>query len=389
MTAAPLIALADAGKRYTKFEDAPMLVSAALRLRARTTRSQLWAVRHVDLEVAPGECIGVIGRNGSGKSTLLQMLAGVTAPTEGRVTVRGKVAPLISVGVGFHPELTGRENVYVNAAILGLTRREVDARLDAIVDFADIAGFVDTPVKFYSSGMFVRLGFAVAINVNPHVLLIDEVLAVGDLAFQMKCFDKMAEIRDSGATVVVVSHNLNAVRRMCDHTMVLHSGAQRFYGATADAISLYHQLLGEERDLEGDAEGEEEVRGLATVESWRLVRDRADAAAGDELCFEATVRFAAPADDPIFAFNISTDRGYMVYGEGVPAGRSFAPGDATTFRVRVAQELVSGSYKAGLGVSEHDTREIMASARPVHFYVHGRTNAKGVTDLRAGFEFGA
>ncbi|HVT77699.1 MAG TPA: ABC transporter ATP-binding protein, partial [Acidimicrobiales bacterium] len=247
----PLISLADAGKRYTKFEDAPMLVSA-LRFRARTTRSHLWAVRHVDLDVAPGECVGVIGRNGSGKSTLLQMLAGVTAPSEGRVSVRGKVAPLISVGVGFHPELTGRENVYVNAAILGLSRAEVDARLDDIIDFADVTGFVDTPVKFYSSGMFVRLGFAVAINVNPQVLLIDEVLAVGDLAFQMKCFDKMAEIRDSGATVVVVSHNLNAVRRMCDHTMVLHNGAQRFYGATADAISLYHQLLGEEREPDAD-----------------------------------------------------------------------------------------------------------------------------------------
>jgi ABC-type polysaccharide/polyol phosphate transport system ATPase subunit len=387
VSATPLISLADVGKRYTKFEDAPMLVSA-LRFRARTTRSQLWAVRHVDLDVAPGECIGVIGRNGSGKSTLLQMLAGVTAPTEGRVSVRGKVAPLISVGVGFHPELTGRENVYVNAAILGLSRREVDARLDDIVEFADIAGFVDTPVKFYSSGMFVRLGFAVAINVNPQVLLIDEVLAVGDLAFQMKCFDKMAQIRDAGATVVVVSHNLNAVRRMCDHTLVLHNGAPRFYGATTDAISLYHQLLGEERDLEAD-DDDEQVRGLATVESWRLVRDRADANAGDELCFEAAVSFAAPVEDPIFAFNIATERGVLVYGEGKRAGRTFAPGDTTLFRVRVTQELVAGSYKAGLSLAEPDTRETIASARPVHFFVHGRTEPRGVADFHAGFEFDA
>jgi ABC-type polysaccharide/polyol phosphate transport system ATPase subunit len=384
--AAPLISLADVGKRYTKFEDAPMLVSAALRFRARTKRSQLWAVRHVDLEIDGGECIGVIGRNGSGKSTLLQMLAGVTAPTEGRVTVRGKVAPLISVGVGFHPELTGRENIYVNAAILGLSRTEVDARLEEIIDFADVAGFVDTPVKFYSSGMFVRLGFAVAVNVNPHVLLIDEVLAVGDLAFQMKCFDKMTEIRDSGATVVVVSHNLNAVRRMCDHTMVLHNGAQRFYGSTADAISLYHQLLGEERDLEAD-ETEEEVRGLASVDSWQFLGERADANAGDTLRFEAKVSFAAAVDDPLFAFNISTDRGFMVYGEGVAAGRSFAPGDTTTFRVQVPQELVAGSYKAGLGVVERHTREIMASARPVHFFIHGRTDPRGVADFHAGFSF--
>jgi ABC-2 type transport system ATP-binding protein len=386
----PLISLTDVGKRYTKFEDAPMLVSAALRFRARTKRSQLWAVRHVDLEVDSGECIGVIGRNGSGKSTLLQMLAGVTAPTEGRVSVRGKVAPLISVGVGFHPELTGRENVYVNAAILGLSRAEVDARLDEIVDFADIAGFVDTPVKFYSSGMFVRLGFAVAVNVNPQVLLIDEVLAVGDLAFQLKCFDKMTEIRDSGATVVVVSHNLNAVRRMCDRTLVLHNGAPRFFGATTDAISLYHQLLGEERELDSevpDAPSDDEVRGLAKVESWRLVGGRGDASPGEVLRFEATVSFAAAIDDPVFAFNISTDRGFMVYGEGSQAGRSFGPGDTTTFVIDVPQDLVSGSYKAGLGVAEHDTLELVASARPVHFFVHGRTDPKGVADFHASFDF--
>jgi ABC-2 type transport system ATP-binding protein len=279
--------------------------------------------------------------------------------------------------------------VYVNAAILGLSRAEVDARLEAIIDFADVTGFVDTPVKFYSSGMFVRLGFAVAINVNPQVLLIDEVLAVGDLAFQMKCFDKMAEIRDSGATVVVVSHNLNAVRRMCDHTMVLHNGTQRFYGATADAISLYHQLLGEEREPDADVSigSDEEVRGLATIESWRYLGDRNDAHAGDALAFEATVSFSAAVDDPVFAFNVSTDRGFMVYGEGVRAGRSFAPGDTTTFRVEVKPDLVEGSYKAGLGVSEHDTYEIVASARPVHFFVHGRGPAKGVADFHADFDF--
>ncbi|HUR76464.1 MAG TPA: polysaccharide ABC transporter ATP-binding protein [Acidimicrobiales bacterium] len=384
--AAPLISLADAGKRYTKFEDAPMLVSAALRFRARTKRSQLWAVRHVDLEVGEGQCVGVIGRNGSGKSTLLQMLAGVTAPTEGRVTVRGKVAPLISVGVGFHPELTGRENVYVNAAILGLRRREVDARLDEIVAFADIAGFVDTPVKFYSSGMFVRLGFAVAVSANPRVLLIDEVLAVGDLAFQMKCFDKMAEIRDSGATVVVVSHNLNAVRRMSDHTMVLHNGVNRFFGATPDAISLYHQLLGEERDPDGDVadppEPDSEIRGLATVDSWRRLED-------DGLGFEAVVSFSAALLSPIFAFSIATERGVMVYGEGVqdPSGRRFEAGDTVTFRVRVADDLAAGSYRAGLAVAESTTRETVASARPVHFYVDRSSAVRGVADLHGSFEF--
>ncbi len=386
--AEPLISITDAGKRYTKFEEAPMLASAALRFRARTKRSTLWAVRHVDFEVAPSECVGIIGRNGSGKSTLLQMLAGVTAPTEGRVRVRGKVAPLISVGVGFHPELTGRENVYVNAAILGLTRSQVDARFDAIVDFADIGDFIDTPVKFYSSGMFVRLGFAVAVNVDPSVLLIDEVLAVGDMAFQVKCFDKMHEIRNSGATVVVVSHNLNAIRRMCDRTMVLHQGERRFTGATADAVSLFHQLIGETRDLD-----DEEVAfgGLATVESWDLV-DAAGVAhgyaePGDRLRFVAEVAFAAPLVDPVFAFSITSERGAMVYGEASYDMKSgaFAAGERTTVRIDVAPELATGSYKAQLGVVDRAGNETVAAAAPVHFYAHGRNMVQGLVDLGGAF----
>lgn len=384
----PLIQIADAGKQYTKFSEAPMLASAALRFRARTKRSTLWAVRHVDFEVAPGECVGIIGRNGSGKSTLLQMLAGVTAPTEGRVQVRGKVAPLISVGVGFHPELTGRENVYVNAAILGLTRAEVDRRFDAIVDFADIGDFIDTPVKFYSSGMFVRLGFAVAVNVDPSVLLIDEVLAVGDMAFQVKCFDKMTEIRNSGATVVVVSHNLNAIRRMCDRTMVLHQGEQRFTGATAEAVSLFHQLIGETRDLD-----DEDVAfgGVAKVESWDLVDahgvPHAYAEPGDRLRFVADVVFAAPLVDPIFAFSITSERGSLVYGEAsyeVLSG-SFAAGERTTVRIDVAPELATGSYKAQLGVVDRASSETVAAATPVHFYAHGRNMVQGLVDLGGHF----
>ncbi len=395
----PLIALVDAGKRYTKYEDAPMLASAALRFRQRTKRSKLWAVRHVDFEVGAGECVGVIGRNGSGKSTLLQMLAGVTAPTEGRVTVGGKVAPLISVGVGFHPELTGRENVYVNAAILGLERSEVDRCFDSIVDFAEIGPFVDTPVKFYSSGMFVRLGFAVAIHVQPKVLLIDEVLAVGDLAFQMKCFDKMNEIRDSGATIVIVSHNLNAVRRMCNRTMVLHLGEHRFTGDTAEAISLYHELIGEVRDPDDLAAGASGAsagaESGARVLTWQLVdgagRRTAHAEAGDEITFEAEVEFTAPVEDPVFAFSIVSEAGLVVYAESTHLRRTgrFGPGDRTTFRTRLQPDLATGSFRAGLGVLDADARETLAVARPAHFYLHGRNMVRGVVDLAASFTVGA
>ena len=391
-----LITLADAGKRYTKYEDAPMLTSAALRFRQRTRRSKLWAVRHIDFDVAPGECVGVIGRNGSGKSTMLQMLAGVTAPTEGRVTVRGKVAPLISVGVGFHPELTGRENVYVNAAILGLTRAEVDVQFDSIVAFADIGDFVDTPVKFYSSGMFVRLGFAVAIHVRPDVLLIDEVLAVGDMAFQLKCFDKMNEIRESGATVVIVSHNLNAVRRMCERTMVLHLGEHRFTGDTADAVSLYHELIGEARDPEqpdGGATGTAGGTGAlgARVLSWSLLdaegTSTAYAEAGAECVFEAEVEFVGPARDPVFAFSITSEAGFVVYAESTHLRRTgrFGPGDRTRFRTRMRPELATGSFRAALGILDADAAETLGVAKPLFFYLHGRNSVRGVVDLAAAF----
>ncbi|MGH9084268.1 MAG: ABC transporter ATP-binding protein, partial [Acidimicrobiales bacterium] len=212
----PVIELRGAGKQYTKYEDAPMLLNRILSYRpGQTRRSKLWAIRGVDLQVEAGETVGVIGRNGSGKSTMLRMLAGVTAPSEGMVAARGRVAPLIAVGVGFHPELTGRENIYVNGTILGLARAEIERKLDDILSFAEIDDFIDTPVKFYSSGMFVRLGFAVAVAARPDILLIDEVLAVGDYAFQAKCYERMDEMRAEGATVLVVSHNLNVVRNLC------------------------------------------------------------------------------------------------------------------------------------------------------------------------------
>jgi len=226
------ISVTGAGKQYVKYDDEAMLATRRARLWSRTHRGHHWAVRDLDLEVKAGECLGLIGRNGSGKSTLLRMIAGVTAPTEGRVVVRGRVAPLIAVGVGFHPELTGRENVYVNGSILGVPRRVLDARLDEIIDFAEIEAFIDTPVKFYSSGMFVRLGFAVSMFAEPDLLLVDEVLAVGDLGFQLKCFDQMELARENGTAIVVVSHNLNAIRRLAEHTLLLEKGTEVFKGDT-------------------------------------------------------------------------------------------------------------------------------------------------------------
>lgn len=199
----------------------------------------VWALRDVSLEVRQGEVLGIIGRNGSGKSTLLKVLSRITSPTAGRATIRGEVSSLLEIGTGFHPELTGRENVYLNGAILGLTRRGIDQRFDAIVDFAGVDRFLDTPVKHYSSGMRVRLAFSVAAHLEPEVLLIDEVLAVGDAAFQRKCLGKMQEVAGSGRTVLFVSHSMSAIAALCDRVALLDNGKLIELGESDAVIERY------------------------------------------------------------------------------------------------------------------------------------------------------
>src|SRR5467141_1326859 len=191
---------------------------------SQLSKEDFWALRHVSFEVQQGEVVGIIGRNGAGKSTLLKILSRITDPTEGRVRIRGRVASLLEVGTGFHPELTGRENIYLNGAILGMSRAEIRAKFDEIVSFAEVEKFLDTPVKRYSSGMYVRLAFAVAAHLEPEILIVDEVLAVGDSQFQKKCLGKMSDVAGGGRTVLFVSHNIGAVRKLCSRTILLDSG---------------------------------------------------------------------------------------------------------------------------------------------------------------------
>src|SRR5215471_16182034 len=185
---------------------------------------EFWALKSVSFDVARGEVVGIIGRNGAGKSTLLKILSRITEPTAGRVVLRGRVASLLEVGTGFHSELTGRENIYLNGAILGMSRAEIRRKFDEIVDFAEVERFLDTPVKRYSSGMYVRLAFAVAAHLDPEILIVDEVLAVGDAEFQKKCLGKMSEVAGDGRTVLFVSHNMDAVRRICERGILLNNG---------------------------------------------------------------------------------------------------------------------------------------------------------------------
>lgn len=206
------------------------------------TVEEFWALKDVSFEIAKGEVVGVIGRNGAGKSTLLKILSRITEPTKGRVRLKGRVASLLEVGTGFHPELTGRENIYLNGAILGMTRSEIQRKFDEIVAFAEVERFLDTPVKRYSSGMYVRLAFAVAAYLEPEILVIDEVLAVGDVEFQRKCLGKMSDVARSGRTVLFVSHNQHALRTLCTHGLVIRNGTMSAKESVDAALNRYNSL---------------------------------------------------------------------------------------------------------------------------------------------------
>ena len=213
-------------------------LSPAMR-RKRALKDEFWALNDVSFSVEQGEAVGIIGRNGAGKSTLLKVLSQITPPTEGKITMRGRVASLLEVGTGFHPELTGRENIYLNGAILGMSRKEIARKFDEIVAFAEVAKFLDTPVKRYSSGMYVRLAFAVAAHLEPEILVVDEVLAVGDAEFQKKCLGKMSDVANSGRTVLFVSHNMAAIQNLCSRSILLRSGQIEADGYSTEITARY------------------------------------------------------------------------------------------------------------------------------------------------------
>lgn len=214
------------------------------RVEQETDETALWALKDVSFEVKRGEVIGIIGRNGAGKSTLLKVLSRITEPTSGRIVLNGRVGSLLEVGTGFHPELTGRENIFLNGAILGMRRAEIARKFDEIVSFSEVDKFIDTPVKHYSSGMYMRLAFAVAANLEPEILVVDEVLAVGDAEFQKKCLGKMQEVSHGGRTVLFVSHNMAAIQKLCSQVVVMEKGRVAFHGATLPGVQKYSDRQG-------------------------------------------------------------------------------------------------------------------------------------------------
>lgn len=239
----PILEIQNIGKRYTITHGRDPYLSLRDRFsnmfKPRNSSEAFWALQDINFNIYPGESLGVIGKNGAGKSTLLKILSKITPPTKGKIICRGRIASLLEVGTGFHHELTGRENIYLNGSILGLKRSEIAKHFDAIVDFSGVEKFIDSPLKRYSSGMQLRLAFAVAAHLEPEILIIDEVLAVGDAEFQKKCLGKMGEVSNSGRTVIFVSHDLNAVSSLCSKCIVLQKGSVMFDGSTRAGIDLY------------------------------------------------------------------------------------------------------------------------------------------------------
>ena len=357
----PAISLEAVSKRFRLFHERPSSLKERL-LRMRRTRSEeFWALRDISFDVADGETIGLVGANGSGKTTLLKIIAGILRPTSGRVTARGRIAALLELGAGFHPELTGRENVYLNASILGLSKRETDQRFDDIVSFAEPEPFIDNQVKHYSSGMFVRLGFAVAVHVDPEILLIDEVLAVGDEAFQRKCIARVRRFQEEGRTMLLVTHAVERVREICDRAVMLDGGRIRASGEVRDVLREFRVVLLQERApfVRGEATQDIEVLGVTLLDSEGRPVKRLPPA--KPLAIQIDLKANRPVDDPVVSVALFDATDQLVYKTGSDwMHRDLGRVDGTlrlTFELS-AMPFVRGRYHLTVGVHSRGLEKV-------------------------------
>jgi len=349
-------------RRYGRRRNFGTLKSALLSgslLRDIKPDQVLEALKDVSFDVEAGRTFGIIGRNGSGKSTMLKLIAGIGKPTSGTVKVQGRVSALIELGAGFHPEISGRENVFINGMMLGLSKRAIAERFDEIVAFAELEQFIDAPVKTYSSGMYMRLGFAVAINVDPDVLLVDEVLAVGDQAFTNKCLAKFDEFRRSGRTILIVTHSLDLVARFCDEALWLDGGQVRVHGAPQQVIDSYLNAVAQ---TEHDArQASSHVLGTVEIVEVRLYdaggRQTTVFAAGDPVEIRVTLSAKSPVSDAVVGFGIFNADGVRCCGSNTFLD-GFAPGElqgtATVSCALERLDLVGGSYTLDVAVNGPD-----------------------------------
>jgi ABC-type polysaccharide/polyol phosphate transport system ATPase subunit len=373
------------GERHDSLRDLlPALAIRQLLRAARPTElnaQEFFALRDITFEVKRGESVGIIGHNGAGKSTMLKHLSGIMRPTSGNVAVNGRLSALIEVGAGFHQDLTGRENIFLNGVILGMTRAEVRAKFDEIVDFSGLAEFIDTPVKRYSSGMYARLGFSVAVHMEPDILIIDEVLSVGDYVFQTKGIQKMRSVLAAGTTVIFVSHNLRAVADLCKRTMLLRNGALIEDGRTSDVIHAYMDQFKSNRPSAVD-----QTVVIESVEVSGADRRRVDFQSGEKAFVDVRVRSVRAAkrvacviyflDDQYYEiFNTSTER------LGIPP-RDFEPEDVHTYRFELDLHLAAGSFHLCVMLFCYEIEKIYDQVQPAAtLLVSSSSDVRGVVNL--------
>lgn len=385
-------------KRFRLQAEAVGSIKEAITQRLRPAREEFWALRDVNLEIPKGSMFALIGHNGSGKSTLLRCVARIYKPTEGHIHTQGRISALLELGAGFHPDLTGRENIALNAAILGLRSEEIAASYDDIVDFAGVREFIDVPIKHYSSGMKVRLGFAVAVHLKPEVLIIDEVIAVGDEEFQRRCFDFLYELRNQGVTIVVVSHSLELIRSLCDEAAWLEHGRVMASGPVNEVVKAYVSRV---NDLEigrgGGAVGLDDVPGRSGSGEVRIVGvelldglgvSEAQAIHGDPTTIRLRYQATEPVQDPLFGLTLYHENGTFVTGTsthlaGLRTGRIEGSGHVD-YHLE-SMNLTPGRYQLGVAVQDrHAQHHFDLVERIGGFAVRlgGGTAARGMVDLQ-------
>ena len=358
---ATAIDVTDVGKRFRlKAAGSRSLKAAVLDVLSpkRARSREFWALKDLSFTVESGETLGIIGANGAGKSTLLALLAGTKLPTVGAIRTEGTISSLLELGAGFHPDLTGRENVFLAGAVMGLTRRQMEERLDAIVDFAGIEAFIDQPVKHYSSGMYVRLGFSVAVEVDPDILLIDEVLAVGDIAFQRKCIEKMRAFREAGKTMLIISHDLGTIQSISDRILLLEEGRLVGLGSPGDVVSSYRSRSRLQR---AEAVGREWGTGEVTLTRVELLDGEGRPAErfrfGEPL--RARIHYAAERriENPVFGFSIASSGGARMFGNNTQIERhgiSAIEGEGALELTIESLTVAGGTYLLSFSVHSAD-----------------------------------
>jgi ABC-2 type transport system ATP-binding protein len=355
------ITVQDVRKRFRRYRQRPTSIKERA-LRIRVHAEELWALKGVSVDVQEGETLGLLGPNGSGKTTLLKIIAGILRPTGGTVTTRGRIASLLALGAGFHKELTGRENIYLNASLMGLSRADTNRRFDDIVAFAEVEDFIDNQVKFYSSGMYVRLGFAVAAHVDPAILLVDEVLAVGDLAFQRKCLDKVEEFQQEGRTIVFVTHAPDQVVRVCDRAIILNQGNVVNEGNPHDVVRDFRRLMSRQDLAYGWDRGTKEIEIISAEIFGRDGETKEVFFPGDELVIQLDLKANVPeVEDPVVSFAIHDDQNRFVYGTNTDWRHARIPTFDGKQRVQFLVKslpFVDGRYYVTLGVHSRDSRHV-------------------------------